>query len=475
MSDKKIEALELSPSFKEKAMKHKWMIVGGAICLAILFMIMVTKPSTDPNKYAKKAPPKPVANLLPGDARESDWIADAQVDLRKVQAELAEATRENKELKEVNAQAQADAKVSREQTAKALEEMSRFRAMVERGEIPNASIRGGDPSPKVEKEDKLPEGVIPPPRPGDLEAEVVPMPNVPGSGRVPAGGTPGTYQQPVPERRPMVLKGAEPGKVSLNGKGGVLRDAAGREVTEVVKKNPFRGYLPAGSFADVALLSGADVGTAEFTRANPQPFLMRVQSNAVTAGNGRYRLTACFIAGEGFGELSSERVFVRATRLVCMDKDQKLVLEETIKGYMVDSDGTQGLRGEVVRRSGQLIAKALLAGVAQGIAEVGRAAAQANATSITSPLTGGGLQQVDTSIDPKKLGEAGAFQGASNAAGLLADLYITEAKSMFPVIRVPAGRKGTLVIQEGKSLEWKTYEGLFVVEQVPVSTNGGNR
>lgn len=470
MAEQKIEAMEKSPSFAEKAMQKKWLMIGGGVLAGLFALIMVTQPSNDAAEKLKRTPPKPVINMLPGDAKESDWIAGAQVDLRDTQRQNAEMQRENTELKREITQLMEDNKQMRDTSEKALQELAEFRRTLEQGGGPKARIEGTPTPPPTEPTPTLPPNVIPPPRPGDLEeAEVVPMPNLPGSGRTGDPAAIGT-SAPPPPREPLILKGGE-------FKTGATKtlDAAGREVTEQIKKNPFRGYLPAGSFADIALLAGAEVGTAEFSRANPTPFLMRVQGNMTTAGGGKYRTHACFVTGDGFGELSSERVFVRATKLVCMDNDQKLVLEETIKGYMVDSDGTMGLRGVVVRRNGQLIAKALLAGVAQGIAEVGQAASQANAEQITSPLTGGGLQTTSTRIDAGRLGEAGAFQGASNAAGILADMYITEAKNMFPVIQVPAGRKGTLVIQEGKSLEWKTYEGLFIVEQVPANNRGNAR
>ncbi len=467
MSDK-IEAIERSPGLVEKASKHKWLIVGGGLAILIVLMVVLTKPDDGPGKYAKKAPPKPVTALIPGDIDQSNWISNAQVDLRKTQDQLEQLSKENRELSEQAKVLLEDNKKAREETDKTLEAMTKLKDAIEKGGIPTAQV--APDAPKPAPENTLPEGIIPPPRPGDLvDDPVTVLPIAPGSGR--AGGG---LQQDIPssqpqQRAPLVIEGSPIRKISTE-----QRDGAGRLVDEQVKRNPFRGYLPAGSFSEIALISGADVGTAEFSRANPSPFVIRVQNNAITAGGGKYKLHSCFVLAEGFGELSSERAFIRATKLTCLDKENKLILEESIKGYIVDSDGTQGLRGEVVRRNGQLIAKALIAGFAEGIAEVGRSVSQVNSQALTSPLTGGGLQQSSVRIDPEQLGAAGAFGGASSAASQLADLYIAEAKNIFPVIRIPAGRKGTLVIQEGKSLEWKTYEGLFIVEQVPQRTTRTN-
>jgi hypothetical protein len=50
-------------------------------------------------------------------------------------------------------------------------------------------------------------------------------------------------------------------------------------------------------------------------------------------------------------------------------------------------------------------------------------------------------------------------------------MMVREARQIFPVIRVPAGRKGTLVVLEGQSLEWKSYDGLYSVRREPMRQN----
>jgi conjugal transfer pilus assembly protein TraB len=63
-----------------------------------------------------------------------------------------------------------------------------------------------------------------------------------------------------------------------------------------------------------------------------------------------------------------------------------------------------------------------------------------------------------TTVDPDSVGEVGLYGGAGRAMEILAERYIEEAESMFPVIEVPSGRRGTVVIQEGQQLEWEAYE-----------------
>src|SRR5690554_197000 len=213
---------------------------------------------------------------------------------------------------------------------------------------------------------------------------------------------------------------------------------------------PMAGFLPMGSFADVAMLTGADFGASDRTRNNPQPVLFRVQADAFLPGRARYGLMDCFGMGAGYGDLSSERAKVNVTRISCLDTSLGVVLETAINGYLVDADGQEGLRGVVTRRQGAILGKAMLAGFAEGAADIASIAARGSQQTIT----GSG---VVTSIDPGRAGEVGAYGGASRAMEILAEQYIKEAESMFPVIEVPAGRRATFVVQIGQRLQWESY------------------
>lgn len=232
-------------------------------------------------------------------------------------------------------------------------------------------------------------------------------------------------------------------------------------------KNPFAGYMPAGSFAEAVLLTGLDAGASKQTQSNPQPVLLRIQNEAVTPGGGEYNISQCFAIGSGYGDISAERAYIRLARLSCLDPERGLVLEASINGFLADSDGFQGLRGKVVRRNGQLLAKSLLAGFAEGVAKVGEAASQAASRSITSPTSGGGTTSQEVDINAGDLAKAGAFGGASSAASQVASFYLKEAQSIFPVVSIPPGRKVTVVITEGAALTWSSYEGKYVKEFKP--------
>ena len=472
--DIEVSGEEHSTSSFETALKNKWLMAIGGVVLFIVVGSMLM--NEGPKERVQREAKEQAVTLIPGDIRENDWISTAQAEIRAARDQMSKVSEENNDLlNAIRAKDRENETMMREmqRMAREFEQInSQNQRLIERieDEPTRPARQADDPAPTPRPQlpiaqprdqdgNPYPDGVVPPPRPADLIDSANRDRNVDLPLRPDAQPPAGRIVGPA-NRELRVIRGTT----------AAATDAASgdvRQVNEIVTRNKFAGYLPGGSFADVVLMSGAEVGTADFTRSNPQPFLMRVQTEAITAGDGRYSVESCFVIGSGFGELSSERAFVRVNRLICLDPVNKLVLEEEIEGYVVDSDGTQGLHGEVIRRNGQLIAKALLAGVAEGITTVAQAASQASARSITSPISGN-QQTSNVNIDAGDLGQAGLFGGAANAASQLADLYITEAKSIFPVIRIEAGRKATLVLLSGTSLEWKEYGGLYQVRQEPV-------
>lgn len=217
-------------------------------------------------------------------------------------------------------------------------------------------------------------------------------------------------------------------------------------------ENEYAGFLPPGSFAKVALLSGIDSGTSEYTRANPQPVLMRVQGNAFLP-QGKYSVKSCFVLGSSYGDLSSERVFIQTSRVTCVDKSRGMMLTGQLSGFITDSDSIQGLKGNVVRRDGQLLGKSMLAGFASGLSEV---AASAGTTQVT---TVGGA--INTALDTDRILETGGMKGIGTTMETLSQQYLEEAKNMFPVISISGGRVGTMILTQGTKLEWKSYTGIY--------------
>jgi len=235
---------------------------------------------------------------------------------------------------------------------------------------------------------------------------------------------------------------------------------AGENVESAFVENEYAGFIPPGSFADITLLSGLDSGTSEYTRANPQPVLMRVQSDAQLP-QGNYNIKSCFVLGSSYGDLSSERVFVQLSRITCVDKARGMMLTGSIQGFVTDSDSMQGLKGKVIRRSGQLIGKSMLAGFASGLSQV---AATAGTTQVQT-VSGA----INSTLDTDRILETGGLQGVGTTMETIAKQYMDEAKNMFPVISVSGGRVGTMILTQGTKLEWKSFTGKYEKEIRPAA------
>jgi len=204
------------------------------------------------------------------------------------------------------------------------------------------------------------------------------------------------------------------------------------------KKRSTNDMIPAGSFVKGILLSGLDAPTGGKAKSMPSPVLIRLVDRAVLPNRWRSDIKDCFVVGEGYGDLSSERVFIRLNTLSCVARDGN-VLERKVKGYVAGEDGKVGLVGRVVSKQGQLLARTIIAGFLEGIANAFR---QSMTTFTFSPL--GSTQ----AVPPGRAFSTSAVSGASTSAKKLADFYMKLINETFPVIEVNAGRRVDLVFLE---------------------------
>jgi conjugal transfer pilus assembly protein TraB len=203
-----------------------------------------------------------------------------------------------------------------------------------------------------------------------------------------------------------------------------------------------RRYLPSGAFTRAVLLGGLDAPTGGQAQRNPQPVLLRLADNAILPNQFRARVKECFIVGAGYGDVSSERAYIRTESLSCVTRDGTAI-DVPVKGYVAGEDGKAGMRGRLVSKQGQILANALLAGVASGI---GHAFTQSATTLSVSPLG------TTSSVDPGKQLEAGLGTGVGKALDRLAQYYISLAEKVFPVIEIDAGRSVDVVLTQGVAL-----------------------
>ena len=201
-------------------------------------------------------------------------------------------------------------------------------------------------------------------------------------------------------------------------------------------------YVPSGTFVRAVLLSGLDAPTGGQAQSNPQPVLLRMVDDSQLPNRFRSHMKACHIVATGYGDLSSERAYIRTESLSCITQSGA-ALDVPIKGYVAGEDGKAGMRGRLVTKQGQVLANALIAGIGSGLGQ----AFQQNATLTSTSALG-----TTTSVEPGKQFQAGVTAGVGKAFDRLAQYYITLAEKLFPVIEVGAGRTVDVVLTRGADL-----------------------
>lgn len=233
--------------------------------------------------------------------------------------------------------------------------------------------------------------------------------------------------------------------------GGIAHVSASASAASEDKKKASRPsvYLPP-SFMAATLLSGLDAPTVEAARGNPVPVLLRVKELAVLPNSVKADLKGCFVIADGVGNLADERAHLQLVSLSCISRKGEAVIDQKVKGFVVDEDGKIGLKGQVVAKMGANIARSMLAGFFGGAADA--ISATSTVTSV-SPL---GTTQTIPSGDILRVGAA---SGISHGFKDVQKFYLDLAKQTMPVIEVGATKDITLVIQEGVTLEIRETGG----------------
>jgi conjugal transfer pilus assembly protein TraB len=208
-------------------------------------------------------------------------------------------------------------------------------------------------------------------------------------------------------------------------------------------------YLPLGSFFEVVLLNGMDAPTNAAAQKNPTPVLARVKSSAILPNRFNHNIIDCFVLVSGYGSLSSERALLRGEGISCVAADGKVFEsgKTEFDGYVVGEDGRAGLRGRLVSKQGQVIARSIAAGMLTGAAQM-----------ITPTATPGLNLNSGTSYNLPPAGSVAQSmvgQGLNNAAQAVSKFYLEVAREMTPVVEIDAGRKATFILQKGLEIREK--------------------
>jgi conjugal transfer pilus assembly protein TraB len=398
------------------AVKRRQYLLLAAVAAAIVAAALLSASLTGSQDSGERATkPKSTNILAPGsqvDPRDA-WRGQADAQLRSMEQRSRELSQRSGELEGQNK-----------------EMMERLRKLETRGltplppppvaapaalpdfgpDVPGTGVAGG------------PQRLPPPPRPVTKPGATVPTAPAPGS--VPAAPS------------GIVSIALSDGGASKGGRpsaDGSRSDLAARDT---------RRYIPSGAFTRAILLGGLDAPTGGQAQRNPQPVLLRLVDNAVLPNHFRARIKECFVVGAGYGDVSAERAYIRTESLSCVMRDGTAI-DVNVKGYVAGEDGKAGMRGRLVSKQGQILANALLAGIASGIGH----AFQQNATTYSiSPLGTTGT------VDPGRQFEAGFGTGVGRAMDRLAQYYINLAERVFPVVEIDAGRTVDVVLTQGIAL-----------------------
>lgn len=216
-----------------------------------------------------------------------------------------------------------------------------------------------------------------------------------------------------------------------------------------IKRKKIGSYIPAGSYVEAKMISGVDAGVGMTAEADPRQVLLRVTGKLISAGFKKDYLTTdklmgCVVQCQAVGDLSSEKAYLKPVVMTCA-KDRESIIEIPIKGY-VSANGKVGIRGEIVSREGDLVAKSFLSGLIGGI---GSGAAQVYEPS--SAISNGFAVKTGNESVRNVLG-SGLGKGMNDSSSRLSDYLIKRAEQYQPVISINEGVTVDLVFQEGFSM-----------------------
>jgi conjugal transfer pilus assembly protein TraB len=406
----------LSPKQRQYAMLIGILLAG--VGLLWLIFAFTDNGAKDPNAKPASGLPSAVTNIgvmPPGQQVNplDQWVGTAGSKLAQYESERDEQGRLNKDRQAFEART-----------------MQRFAELEQR-------LTSAAPAPAAAPTAPTPATPVALPPAASLPLPPPPRPATPGA--MPPGLPNASMAMPSPPPAPVLTRITLADRTVSMGTQGSAPTSTTATSAEARTVSTF---LPV-SFTRGTLLGGLDAPTGGQSQSNPHPVLIRLSDNSVLPNRFRGEYRDCFVIAAGYGDISSERAYLRTENLSCVRADGA-ALEVKIQGSVYGEDGKVGMRGRLVTKQGQMLANALLAGVVSGI---GQGLATASTTYSTSAL---GTIASTSGADAYR---AGLGAGVSRALDRLAQYYIKLAENTFPVIEVDAGREIDVVITKGVRID----------------------
>lgn len=237
---------------------------------------------------------------------------------------------------------------------------------------------------------------------------------------------------PPPPPRLRILRAGGPGEAQAAGEV-QGQEARGREVVETWV------HLPAGSLVAGEIVTGA---FATKVAGDGLPVLARLDTAYVGPNETEIPLEGCLVIGKATADMQSVRARVEAVTLSCVLEDGT-PFDRRVRGYFTGDDGTLGVPGTWVMRSGAWAGNLLAAlGVAAG--------GIYGSVKINEALQGADLVLGDRTLETTEKIE---------------DFFLERAEEILPVVWVETSTPVYVVMMEGV-----TIEGMPEIEGVPVAS-----
>lgn len=187
--------------------------------------------------------------------------------------------------------------------------------------------------------------------------------------------------------------------------------------------------IPACLSVKAIIVSSVNMPCGVAGSTDPQPVKLRIIDNGSLSSDVSVKVKGALLLGSAYGDLSTERIYIRLERITQVRKDGKFI-ESSVAGYITGEDGVYGVRGVVVDKSYNMVGNAAISGFFSGVNQYLQASASRNCNIFDSGYN----------INAGSVGMSGVSGGANNAFDTLTNYYIKRAEQIRPVIVVSAGR-----------------------------------
>lgn len=212
----------------------------------------------------------------------------------------------------------------------------------------------------------------------------------------------------------------------------------GNQSDEVYKSHI--NYVPSGTFAKAIILGGVDAdASVDGQNKNNGVMLFKVINQGVLPNGKRSHLQGCLVTGSAYGDISSERAYVKLDKISCAF-DGKPIVDKAVTGWAFFA-GKVGIKGVPMMRDSKIVTWAGVSGALSGLAQ---------AAQYAQSVQNFGIYGGATSVVPSgNIGPFAAYGGATKATEELSKYYIKRAEQYHPVIQVGSGNKVSIVFKDG--------------------------